>query len=178
MRATCGEPSRTRRILGIDPGTLSAGYGVIEVSAGNMRALTFGVIRAGSRRSLAERLKTVFDSLVEVIHQVKPDEVAIEEVFVGKSMRSAIRSGEGRGVAILAAATQGLPVWGYPPTVIKRSVTGVGSAHKSQVMEMVKTILGLKATLTSEDASDALACAICHAHRRALGDAVLSQEKQ
>jgi len=153
------------RIIGIDPGSLTAGYGVIEVKRNTLKAIAFGTIRAPKGADFPHRLKAIYEGLIEVIRRTAPDEAAIEEVFVGKSARSAMRSGEGRGVAILAAASEGLPVSEYAATLIKRSVTGYGAAHKSQVQEMVKVILGLSRLPRPEDASDALACAICHAHR-------------
>jgi len=154
------------RIIGIDPGTQSAGYGVLEVKGNTFKVIAFGTIQPPKGVAFPLRLKAIYEGLTEVIKRTAPDEAAVEQIFVGKSPRSAMRSGEGRGVAILAAASKGLPVSEYAATLIKRSVTGFGSAHKSQVQEMVKVLLGLSRPPTPEDASDALACAICHAQRR------------
>ena len=154
------------RIIGIDPSTIRAGFGVIDAEGSRLRLVTCGAIRTRPGTALAERLKVIFEGLVDVIRETSPDEAAIEEVFAGKSMQSAIRSGEGRGVAILAATQTGLRVSEYAATLVKKSVVGAGRAHKSQVQEMVKTILGMKEIPRPHDAADALAIAICHSHRR------------
>ncbi|MBM4083419.1 MAG: crossover junction endodeoxyribonuclease RuvC, partial [Planctomycetes bacterium] len=116
--------------------------------------------------SFPERLRQIFDGLTQVVRKHRPDCVAVEEIFYGKSVKSAIRTGEGRGVALLCAALAKLPVSEYAATVVKKAVVGVGSAHKQQVQEMVRVLLGLRGIPEPEDAADALAIAICHCHRR------------
>lgn len=155
------------RILGIDVGTRIAGYCVIEVAGGKLRPLTFGAIKASSNLTFPERLKKIYEGLSEIIREYKPTGVAVEEVFYGKNIKSAIKIGEGRGIAILCAAKANLPVTEYAATVVKKSVTGMGNATKMQVQEMVKSILGFSEKPKPTDAADAIAIAICHCHRMA-----------
>ncbi len=156
------------RILGIDPGTIVTGYGVVEDSNGSLRLIDYGTITSGKNDLFPDRLKKIYDGLSDVIKKHRPDYVAVEKVFYGKSVKAAIKIGEGRGVAILCAAAAGIPVSEYSPTVIKKSVTGSGGAQKAQVQEMVRIILNLSERPEPLDASDALAIAICHCHRRKL----------
>ncbi len=160
--AVGGRPAM--RILGIDPGTQVAGYGVIETDGHDVRALDYGVVRCG-RRDLPARLKVIFDGLQTIIARFEPDVVAVEGAFFGKNVRSALKIGEGRGVALLAAASRGLEVAEYAPAEVKKAVVGSGRAHKSQVQQMVRLILALREPPAPEDAADALAIAICHFHR-------------
>jgi crossover junction endodeoxyribonuclease RuvC len=157
------------RIIGIDPGTNVAGYGVIDVGGSNLKPVAYGAVKTKPGTPLPERLRIIFDGLVTVIKDTKPDEAAVEKIFAGKSIESAIRTGEGRGVAILAATSTGLPVAEYAATLVKKSVVGTGGAHKSQVQEMVKILLGLPEIPRPADAADALAIALCHSHRRMNG---------
>ena len=154
------------RILGIDVGTQIAGYSVIDIVGGKLRPLTYGAIKATSRKlSFPDRLRKIYEGLTNVIQEYKPTEVAVEELFYGKNVKSAIKIGEGRGVAILCAANANIPVTEYAATVVKKSVTGMGNATKMQVQEMVKNILGLSEIPKPADAADAIAIAICHCHR-------------
>ena len=156
------------RILGIDPGTIVTGYGVVEDSNGSLCLIDYGTITSWKKDPFPGRLKKIYDGLSEVIKKHKPGHVAVEKVFYGKNVKAAIKIGEGRGVAILCAAAAGVPVAEYSPTVIKKSVTGSGGAQKAQVQEMVRVILNLSECPEPLDASDALAIAICHCHRRKL----------
>jgi crossover junction endodeoxyribonuclease RuvC len=158
------------RILGIDPGTQVCGYGVIETDGREVRALDYGVVKSKDR-SLPERLRAIHEGLVTIMGRFEPDMVAIETAFFGKDARAALRIGEGRGVALLAAAERGLPVAEYAPAEVKKAVVGTGRAHKSQVQQMVRVILGLRELPAPEDAADALAIAICHLHRLPLEEA-------
>lgn len=153
------------RVIGIDPGTRVVGYGVVEISGNALKALGWGAIDVRNKKTLPERLAELFKGLSAVLKKYKPDCAAVEKAFFAKSADSAIKIGEGRGVAILVAALQNIPVSDYSATLIKKSVTGTGGAHKSQVQNMVKVILGLKSLPQPLDAADALACAICHCHR-------------
>ena len=153
------------RILGIDPGTLNVGYGIIEPRGNRLLAVSYGVIKASPRQHLHRRLVTIYEGITRLIAESSPTAVAIEEAFYGINAKSALKIGEGRAVAILSAALAGLPVHEYAPTVVKKSVTGNGRAHKTQVQAMVKVLLGLKSIPKPEDAADALAIAICHCHR-------------
>jgi crossover junction endodeoxyribonuclease RuvC len=153
------------RIIGIDPGTRIIGYGVVEFSGEALKCVAWGAIDVRGKKTLPERLSKLFVHLSSVLKKYKPDCAVVEKIFFARSADSAIKTGEGRGVAILAAALQKIPVADYSATAIKKAVTGTGSAHKSQVQNMVKVILGLKSLPHPPDAADALACAICHCHR-------------
>ncbi len=155
------------RIIGIDPGTRVCGYGVLEVNGNQATTLEYGVVR-GRGRAVPERLRAIHKGLASVIERLEPDVAAVEGAFYGKNVRSALKIGEGRGVALLAAAQRDLEVAEYSPAEVKKSVVGNGRAHKSQVQLMVQTILGLPDLPEPEDAADALAIAICHHHRSAL----------
>ncbi|OHB76892.1 MAG: crossover junction endodeoxyribonuclease RuvC [Planctomycetes bacterium RBG_16_59_8] len=152
-----------RRILGIDPGTRFVGYGLIEERGDTFRCLECGVIRAGGG-ALPGRLLVIFDRLSEVLRRRKPRVVSLEKIFYDKNVRTTIVIGEGRGVAMLAAARAKARLFEYTPSEIKKAVTGNGRASKEQVGSMVSTILGLNRSVP-EDAADALAAALCHAFR-------------
>ena len=153
------------RVLGIDPGTMVTGYGVVDDINGKLSHVTHGTIEGRRKDSFPDRLKLIFDGLNKVIEEYKPDSIALEEVFYGKSVKSAIKIGEARGIAILCTASANIPMAEYAPTVVKRAVVGSGNAQKVQVSEMVKVILTLSEAPEKFDASDALALAICHCHR-------------
>jgi len=152
------------RVLGIDPGTLVCGYGVVDGEGPEMRVVDYGVVRCG-RRALHHRLRVLYEGLSAVIAAHRPQVAAVEGVFHGVNARTALKIGEGRGVALLAAAAAGLEVVEYSPATVKKSVVGSGRAHKSQVQEMVRVILALPEIPQPADAADALALAICHCHR-------------
>jgi len=149
-------------ILGIDPGSRITGYGVINFTAGKPVYISSGCIRLPNE-SLPERLKVIFNGVCELIHQFSPQEFAIEEVFLAKNASSALKLGQARGAAIVAATHADLPVFEYSARKVKQSVVGKGSADKAQVQHMVKHILGLPGD-PQADAADALAIALCHAH--------------
>jgi len=153
------------RVLGIDPGTRSVGIGVVDRLGNRLVAVHHEVVSPGRMKGdLLARLERIHDGIREAIRRHAPDAVALEEAFYGKSVQSALRIGEGRGVALLAAAMEGRPVAQYPPATIKKAVTGNGNAGKAQVGRMVAVILGLTEEIP-EDAADALAVAICHLNR-------------
>jgi crossover junction endodeoxyribonuclease RuvC len=152
------------RILGIDPGSRYTGYGVIEVAGGKSRHLACGRINA-TVGEMPERLLKILRGLGEVIAEFQPQEVALEEVFVNKSVSSALVLGQARGVAIVAAAQAGLPLAEYAATQVKLALVGNGRAEKLQVQHMVKVLLNLREAMAA-DASDALAVALTHAHVR------------
>jgi crossover junction endodeoxyribonuclease RuvC len=153
------------KILGVDPGTRVTGYGAVEVEGRKARMLTCGAIRTKSS-DLPGRLREIFEGLQAVIAEVAPDCVSVEEAFYGRNVQSTIKIGEARAVALLVGALAGLPVFEYPAATVKKSVVGVGGAHKSQVQQMVRMILGLEAVPKPADAADALAIALCHAYRQ------------
>jgi len=149
------------RILGIDPGTINLGYGIVD-DEGEMRIIDCGVLNLSPRVSLEERLRSIYAKLRDVIAEHHPQEVAIEEPFVGRNIRSTLAIGRAQAVAILAAANQELPVYYYSPARIKQQVAGYGGSDKEQMQEMVKIQLGLSQPPQPSDAADALAVAICH----------------
>ena len=156
------------RVLGIDCGGEFTGYGVVEQdAAGELHCVDQGAIRLSPREPLAARLKKIFDGLCATIEQRRPDAVAIEDVFYAVNAKSALKLGQVRGVALLAAAHCGLPVAEYAPLSIKSAVVGYGKAEKLQVQAMVTRLLRLPAAPESPDAADALAIAICHLHTAA-----------
>jgi crossover junction endodeoxyribonuclease RuvC len=156
------------RVLGIDCGTEYTGYGVVEQAEdGHLNCHAVGAIRLNSRDPLPARLHTIFNRLSELIRQHQPDDVAIEDVFYAVNAKSALKLGQVRGVAMLAAAAAGLPVAEYAPLAIKSAVVGYGRAEKSQVQQMVSRLLCLESLPQPADAADALAIAICHLHTAA-----------
>jgi crossover junction endodeoxyribonuclease RuvC len=151
-------------VLGIDPGTRVTGYGAVRLEDGRLSVVEYGAIRARSD-TIAQRLREVFEGLQAVIETVRPDTAAVEEAFFGRNVQSTIKIGEARAVALLAAALAGIPIAEYSAKTVKKSVVGVGSAHKSQVGQMVQRILGMEEPPRPADAADALAIALCHCHR-------------
>lgn len=149
-------------ILGIDPGSLVTGYGVIEAANGTIRLLEYNVVKNRSSHSMPLRLKAIYSSLCKVIERTHPDELAIETAFYGKNVQSALKIGHARGVSILAAVNYELPTTEYSPREIKKAVVGNGGASKEQVQFMVRRLLRLRETPKFFDATDALAVAICH----------------
>ncbi|MBW2062741.1 MAG: crossover junction endodeoxyribonuclease RuvC [Deltaproteobacteria bacterium] len=159
--------------LGIDPGSKVTGYGLVTKEGPELKFVAAGFIKADRRAPLPDRLNQIFCGLQEIIKRHAPDEVAVEDIFYAKNVRSAIRLGHMRGVALLAAAAADLPVYEYASTAIKMAVVGYGRATKDQVNLMVKHLLKTDQDL-SPDASDALAAAICHLNQNPL----LSREKR
>lgn len=154
------------RIMGVDPGTLVTGYGVIDVEGGKMTVVEYDVIRTKPSMSMPLRLRDIHLGLVEAIERTAPDQFAIESAFYSKNVQSVLKLGHARGVAILAAVLREIPTAEYAPREVKHSVTGKGAAGKEQVEFMVMQMLGMKERRhTQLDATDALAVAICHAVR-------------
>ena len=151
------------RILGIDPGLATTGYGVIEKERGVLRYVASGRVRSDESRPLADRLCTILEGLAQVIDGYHPSECAVEKVFVNVNPQSTLLLGQARGAAICAAVLARLTVAEYTALQVKQAVVGIGHARKEQVQEMVKRLLKLPGA-PGTDASDALACAICHAH--------------
>jgi crossover junction endodeoxyribonuclease RuvC len=162
---TIAKLNGTFRVLGIDPGSQVTGYGVVEKVGGGLRHIVHGEIRPGKGARLTACLQSIYVDLTEVIHQSAPDALVIENIFYGRNVRSLIRQGHCRGVAILVGKQRGIAVYEYAPLEIKKAVVGYGHAEKAQVQKMVKAILNL-AELPPPDAADALAAAICHINFR------------
>jgi crossover junction endodeoxyribonuclease RuvC len=152
------------RIFGIDPGSARTGYGCVETDGFRHRLVDCGAITSPVSTSFPKRLLLIHRRLAELILQLAPDCVAIENLFFATNVKSALKLGHARGVAMLAAVEAGVPVMEYTPAEIKRAVVGYGRAEKHQVQQMVKLILGLPVVPSPHDAADALAVAICHAH--------------
>jgi crossover junction endodeoxyribonuclease RuvC len=152
------------RIFGIDPGSERTGYGCIDADGSRQRLVACGAISLPARADFSERLLAIHEGLRALIAEHHPDCVAIEDVFHARNVRSALKLGHARGVALLAASQAGLPVTAYTPAEVKRAVVGYGRAEKHQVQHMVCLLLGLTEVPTPYDASDALAIAICHLH--------------
>lgn len=155
------------RILGVDPGTINLGYGVVD-SEEEMHMVDCGVINLSSRLPLEERLCSLYKELSKIIARHKPSEVAIEDPFVRHNVRSAFAIGKAQAIAILAAVNQGLPIYYYSPAKVKKQITSYGQSDKQQVQEMVRVQLGLSELPQPSDAADALAVAMCHIQQRRL----------
>jgi len=156
------------RILGIDPGSLRLGYGVIDrVGPANLSYVECGVIAAPARMARAERLTVIGRSLRELVDELRPDEIAMEQAFYGKNVQSTLALGEARGVVTFIVCDRDLPVSGYAPARVKRSIVGHGAATKQQIGYLVRALLSLR-RVPEPDAADALAIAICHARQRPL----------
>ena len=162
------------KIFGIDPGSERTGYGCIETDGSRHRILLCGAITTPAGAAFPAKLLTIHSRLTVFLAQCRPDCVAIESLFHAVNVRSALKLGHARGVAMLAAVEAGLPVVEYTPAEIKRAVVGYGRAEKQQVQQMVKLILGLAVPPSPHDAADALAVAICHVHSQAPARAAAS----
>ena len=152
------------RIFGIDPGSERTGYGCIESSGGRHRLIACGILSASARSTFPERLLAIHVGLKALLERHRPECVAVENIFFAKNVRSALKLGHARGIALLAASQASIPVVEYSPAEIKRSVVGYGRAEKQQVQTMMKLLLGLEAVPSPHDVADALAVAICHSH--------------
>jgi crossover junction endodeoxyribonuclease RuvC len=150
-------------ILGIDPGIARMGYGVVALQGNRMRALDYGTLTTEAHEPPEQRLAVMFEKVKKVLKKVKPEAVAMEELFFSRNAKTAIAVGQARGVALLACGLAGLPVFEYRPMEVKQAVTGYGAADKGQVQKMVKVLLGLTVVPKPDDTADALAIAITHA---------------
>jgi crossover junction endodeoxyribonuclease RuvC len=162
------------RVLGIDPGTATTGYGVVGEVQGELQPLAFGVIKTPANQPLPRRLQLIYRAISDLAEEWKPTAAAVEELFFSRNVRTAMSVGHARGVTLLALANAGLDVAEYTPLAIKQAVTGYGNADKAQMQEMVRLLLRLDKVPRPDDAADALAVAICHLHSARL--AALSWE--
>ena len=149
-------------VLGIDPGLTRTGYGVLEAQGSRVRAVAVGVIRTDPRAAIGERLVELRRDLTGIIEEYRPDEVAMEEVFVNRNLHTATNVGRASGVVLMTAAEAGLRIAEYSPTAVKMALTGYGAADKTQVGRVITMRLGLGAVPTPADAADALSVALCH----------------
>jgi crossover junction endodeoxyribonuclease RuvC len=152
------------RIFGIDPGSERTGYGCIDTAGSRHCLIACGSLSAAPRSTFPEKLLAIHAGLTELLQKHSPECVAIEDIFYAKNVRSALKLGHARGVALLAACEAGLPVVEYTPAEIKRAVVGYGRAEKPQVQEMIRLLLGLDRAPSPHDVADALAVAVCHLH--------------
>jgi crossover junction endodeoxyribonuclease RuvC len=152
-------------VIGVDPGTAITGYGLVNENAdGSLSVVAYGVIQTPSDTPMPERLLALFRQLQDLLLLHRPQSGAVEKLFFQRNVTTAISVGQARGVALLALAQTGIPVAEYTPLEVKQAVTGYGGADKPQVQQMVKAILGLESIPKPDDAADALAVAVCHAH--------------
>jgi crossover junction endodeoxyribonuclease RuvC len=149
-------------ILGVDPGIATVGFGVVELVGNKYRVLDYGAILTPSDQLFPHRLRSVYNQLNDIIKTYRPDDLAIEELFFNKNVKTAIKVGHARGVEILAAVNHDIEVYEYTPLQVKQAVVGYGRAEKRQVQEMVKILLNLDKIPKPDDVADALAVAICH----------------
>ena len=152
------------KILGIDPGIAIVGFGIIEYDGVNFKVIDYGAVTSPAHTPVPARLKMVYDDMCYIIEKYKPDQVAIEELFFNNNAKTAITVGQARGVLVLAAENNKIPVYEYTPLQVKQAVVGYGRAQKAQVQQMVKSILHLHEVPKPDDTADALAIAVCHAH--------------
>ena len=151
------------RILGIDPGYATIGFGIVEAERGNYHLMQFGTITTSPELPFEQRLLTIYQDMNQLIDTVKPDVMAIEELFWGHNVTTGIGVSHGRGVILLSAAQRQLPIFEYTPMQIKLAVVGYGNATKLQVMDMTKRLLKMERVARPDDAADAIAVALCHA---------------
>ena len=164
------------RVLGIDPGSETTGWGVIEADGRSYRLLECGVVRALSGQKFSTRLLSIADALEEIIQRHRPDACAIEDGFLATNVKVTLKLGQVRGVAMLVAERAAIEIHEYSPRLVKQTVVGHGNAEKFQVQQMVKTLLSLAAIPEPHDAADALAVAICHFHHAAFAKRVLASQ--
>lgn len=153
-------------ILGLDPGTATTGYGVIRMTNFKITCVAYGAIITRPEMAMPERLKVIYEDLGQILAQYSPDEVAVEKLFFGRNTTTAITVGQARGVLLLRLAQAGLTIGEYTPMQIKQALVGYGNAEKKQVQYMIQHFLKLPEVPRPDDAADALAIAICHAHSR------------
>jgi crossover junction endodeoxyribonuclease RuvC len=163
--------------LGIDPGTATVGYGLVEeLGDTSLRAVAFGVISTPPQMPMPERLRIIYNDLSALVHQYQPDHAGVEELFFAKNVTTAITVAQGRGVILLALTLAGIPLVEYKPNVVKQSVAGYGGAKKPQMQEMVRLLLNLETIPKPDDAADALAVAITDLHHARYGGYLESTE--
>ena len=156
--------------MGVDPGLIQTGFGIISIRDNQSTLIDYGIIKPSPKDNLARRLLTIFNDVCKIITDFKPQVFAIEDIFYGKNVKSAMRLGQARGASMVAAASKQIPIYEYSARKVKQSLTGNGNAHKNQVQFMVKARLQMNHNPEPMDASDALAVAICHEHQFSMVD--------
>ena len=160
------------RVLGIDPGSETLGWGVVEGSGLKYASVDFGTVKSSPREMFSKRLLKIYDGIEAVIHKFQPDVLSIEEAFYANNVKVALKLGQVRGVVLLSGEKSKLEIAEYSPRLIKQTVVGYGNAEKHQVQEMVRLLLRLKTVPEPHDAADALAIAICHFHHAGMKDRI------
>ena len=160
------------RVLGIDPGSETLGWGVVEGSGLKYNLVDFGTVKSSPKDAFSKRLLKIFDGVADVIWKFQPDALSIEEAFYANNVKVALKLGQVRGVVMLAGEKAGIEIAEYAPRLIKQTVVGYGNAEKHQVQEMVKLLLRMKEIPKPHDAADALAIAICHFHHAGVQDRI------
>lgn len=150
------------KILGIDPGYATIGFGLVASDRGEHRLLQYGTITTPADMSFSERLVMIYDDMTQLLQTLQPDAVAVEELFWGHNVTTGIGVSHGRGVILLAVAKYGIPIFEYTPMQVKQAVVGYGKAEKHQVMDMTRRLLKMKEVPRPDDAADAIAVALCH----------------
>ena len=150
------------RILGIDPGIAIVGYGVVDKEGNSYKTIAYDAVTTRAHTPLPERLEKVYQGVTEIIKTYKPDVMSIEELFFNNNAKTALTVGQARGVIILAAVQNNIPVYEYTPLQVKQALTGYGRASKTQIQQMMRTMLGLSEVPKPDDVADALAIAVCH----------------
>lgn len=173
-----GVPNNQMRVIGIDPGSETLGWGIVDGGAAKYAGVDFGVVKSSPRLAFSKRLANIYDGVAQVIDRFQPDVLSIEEAFYAANVSVALKLGQVRGTILLLAEQRGLEIAEYAPRLIKQTVVGHGSADKRQVQEMVKLLLKLKAVPTPHDAADALAIAICHVHHAGMRDKIAKSLKK
>jgi crossover junction endodeoxyribonuclease RuvC len=166
------------KILGIDPGTVVMGYGVIESENDELALVDFGAITVPKRYKIGERLNYLYKELLKVIQRHHPDAVAVEQPFIAKNVRSAMAIGRAQAIALLAAASKGIPTYEYTPAQVKQRVANYGASSKEQIQEMVRLQLGLAEVPQPNDAADALAVALCHVQEMHINNLLARQKER
>lgn len=165
------------RVLGIDPGSETLGWGVVEGSGLKYSLVDFGTVRSNTKQAFSKRLLNVYNGVAEVIDKFQPDVVSIEEAFYAVNVSVAMKLGQVRGIVLLLAEQRSIEIAEYAPRLIKQTVVGYGNAEKQQVGEMVRILLRMKAVPTPHDAADALAISICHFHHAGMKDRIAKAKK-
>ena len=166
------------RVLGIDPGSETLGWGIVEGSGLKYTPVAFGTVKSSPRETFSKRLLKIFSGIDEVIEQYKPNVVSVEHAFYSVNASTAIKLGQVRGVILLLGEQRGLEIAEYEPRLIKKTVVGYGNAEKRQVQEMVRVLLRLKTIPTPHDAADALALAICHFHHAGMNEKIKTAKNE
>ena len=164
------------RILGIDPGTIAMGYGVIESRGDETTLVNCSAITTSARSPIGERLSYLYNQLMEIVARYQPDAVAIEQPFMAKNVKSALAIGRAQAIAMLAVANKGIPAYEYTPARVKQTVANYGASSKEQIQEMVRLQLGLAEIPQPSDAADALAVALCHLSETHLSNLLANQQ--